>query len=162
MYLLDANVLIDAANRHYPFDVCPGFWAWLDSALHLGDVASVAQVRLEVMKKGDGIAEWVRTRRAFFPDPDAATVDAMRVVAEWTMDGDRIYTMAAKQAFLGKADYILVAAGLASGAVVVTHETSQPRAPGRVKIPDVCAALGVASMTTVDMLRSEGVRLVVP
>ncbi|PMD04330.1 DUF4411 family protein, partial [Brevibacterium paucivorans] len=26
MYLLDANVLIEAKNRYYAFDIAPGFW----------------------------------------------------------------------------------------------------------------------------------------
>lgn len=32
MYLIDANVLIEAKNRYYAFDIAPGFWAWLDQA----------------------------------------------------------------------------------------------------------------------------------
>ena len=28
--LLDADTLIDAKNRYYDFDVCPGFWDWID------------------------------------------------------------------------------------------------------------------------------------
>lgn len=30
MFLLDANVFIEAKNRYYGFDICPGFWRWLD------------------------------------------------------------------------------------------------------------------------------------
>jgi predicted nucleic acid-binding protein len=32
MYLVDANVLIEAKNRYYAFDIAPGFWKWLDHA----------------------------------------------------------------------------------------------------------------------------------
>ena len=31
-YLVDANVLIEAKNRYYAFDIAPGFWKWLDQA----------------------------------------------------------------------------------------------------------------------------------
>lgn len=31
-YLIDANVLIEAKNRYYAFDIAPGFWKWLDRA----------------------------------------------------------------------------------------------------------------------------------
>jgi len=34
MFLVDANVLIEAKNRYYAFDIAPGFWAWLDQAHH--------------------------------------------------------------------------------------------------------------------------------
>ena len=30
MFLVDSNVLIEAKNRYYAFDIAPGFWKWLD------------------------------------------------------------------------------------------------------------------------------------
>ena len=30
MYVVDANVLIEAKNRYYAFDLAPGFWKWLE------------------------------------------------------------------------------------------------------------------------------------
>lgn len=44
VYLLDSNVLIDAAYRYYPFDVFPGLWEWLDQLIDEGEVASVDMV----------------------------------------------------------------------------------------------------------------------
>lgn len=32
MYLIDSNVLIEAKNRYYAFDIAPGFWTWLEQA----------------------------------------------------------------------------------------------------------------------------------
>ncbi|ASC73377.1 hypothetical protein XM38_043420 [Halomicronema hongdechloris C2206] len=29
-YLLDTNIFIQAKNDYYGFDLCPGFWAWLE------------------------------------------------------------------------------------------------------------------------------------
>jgi len=31
-YLLDANVYIEAHQRYYGMDLCPGFWRWLEEA----------------------------------------------------------------------------------------------------------------------------------
>lgn len=36
MYLLDTNVLIEAKNRYYAFDLAPGFWAWIGEAHRQG------------------------------------------------------------------------------------------------------------------------------
>ena len=36
MHLVDANILIDAKNRYYAFDIAPGFWAWLEQAHRSG------------------------------------------------------------------------------------------------------------------------------
>lgn len=37
-YLLDTNVFIAAKNLHYGFDICPGFWSWLDQVGRAGIV----------------------------------------------------------------------------------------------------------------------------
>jgi hypothetical protein len=34
MFLLDSNVFIQAKNFYYGFDICPGFWKWLDDAVN--------------------------------------------------------------------------------------------------------------------------------
>ena len=46
IYLLDTDVLIRAKNEHYGFDLCPGFWQWLDHehAAHAGLVQSLGTV----------------------------------------------------------------------------------------------------------------------
>ncbi|MBF0147506.1 MAG: DUF4411 family protein [Magnetococcales bacterium] len=31
-YLLDSNVFIEAKNRYYAFDICPGFWEWMNDS----------------------------------------------------------------------------------------------------------------------------------
>ena len=30
VYLLDANVFIEAKNHYYRFEVCPAFWEWIE------------------------------------------------------------------------------------------------------------------------------------
>jgi len=41
MYLLDSNIFLEAQNRYYANDICPGFWNWLDHAVGAGLVASI-------------------------------------------------------------------------------------------------------------------------
>lgn len=162
MYLLDSNILIDAKNNYYPFDVVPAFWEWLDRAHAEGAVASVSKVHEELMKKDDELTAWAKDRRSFFLDPDEETVEAMRATARWVMDGDRIYTPAARAAFLDKADYYLIGAAVAHDHTVVTNEISQPNSKGRVKIPDVCIAMGAEYGSPFTMLRNKEVRFVSP
>lgn len=47
-YLLDSNIFITAKNFHYGFDICPGFWDWIDGAFEAGQVMSVAAVYDEI------------------------------------------------------------------------------------------------------------------
>jgi hypothetical protein len=41
MYLLDANVFIDAKNRYFAFDIVPAFWDWLVAQHRSGNVFTV-------------------------------------------------------------------------------------------------------------------------
>ena len=57
-YLVDANVLIEAKNRYYAFDIAPGFWKWLDQAHAQGTVSS----RVKIPDACQGLeVHWVNT-----------------------------------------------------------------------------------------------------
>ena len=43
-YLLDANVFIQAKRFHYPFDIFPGYWEWLDREMEDGSVFSIVPI----------------------------------------------------------------------------------------------------------------------
>lgn len=155
MYLLDANVLIEAKNRYYAFDLVPRFWAWLDQAHERLLVASVEAVRQELAAGEDELADWSRSRPGFFRSPDALLARSLPVVATWI--DSRGYTQAAvDQFFSGIADLYLVADGLAHDDTVVTLERSDAAVRKRVLIPNVCDGLGVAYCDTFAMLRATG------
>jgi hypothetical protein len=52
MYVLDTNVLIQAKNRYYAFDIAPGFWAWLDRTHKPALACSIEAVRDELLAGG--------------------------------------------------------------------------------------------------------------
>lgn len=158
MYLLDANVLIDGKNRHYGFDIAPGFWDWLVQAHDSGRVFTVRAVADEIIAGGDELSRWMAARPSSFRlAPGAGDQPSLTALARWA--AGHHFTAAAVSDFLSAADYFLVAQAATLGHQVVTHETSDPARRNRVKIPDACRAVGVASMTPFDMLRAEGVRL---
>lgn len=66
MYLVDANVLIEAKNRYYAFDIAPGFWAWLEGAHAAGEVGSIETVHKELVSGNDELADWARANSSFF------------------------------------------------------------------------------------------------
>src|SRR5690606_11328831 len=66
LYVLDANVLMEAHRRYYAFDLCPGFWECLEHYCGEGCVVSLDRVRDEIMD-GDALAEWAASApEAFF------------------------------------------------------------------------------------------------
>jgi hypothetical protein len=58
VYLLDANVFIQAKNLHYGFDFCPAFWDWLVAENRRGRVFSIEKVGDELSAGDDELSQW--------------------------------------------------------------------------------------------------------
>lgn len=70
-YLLDTNVLIEAKNGFYAFDLCPGFWQWLKS---YPDMRSIQMVKEEITTGDDDLSNWVKSELPegyFLPETEA-------------------------------------------------------------------------------------------
>ena len=78
MYLLDANVFIQAKNLHYGFDFVPAFRDWLIRENSTGKVASIEKVADELRVGGDEFSEWAEVQgEGFFLKPDADVATAL-------------------------------------------------------------------------------------
>src|SRR5699024_4060429 len=141
MYLVDANVLIEAKNRCYAFDVAPGFWDWSDHA-HANSLAcSIDAVKQELLAGADELGDWARAHTEFFQPLDQPTTAQLRDLSTWANSAQ--HTQAAINASASNAaDHLLVAHARAHGRTLATHERSQPNSKKRVLIPDACLAMG--------------------
>jgi hypothetical protein len=158
VYLLDANVFIQAKNLHYGLDFCPAFWDWLVQQNALGQVFSIEKVGDELRGHQDELAKWATTRGAdFFQAPDPGIVPALGQVSQWATSQN--YQPAAVSTFLQVADYYLVAHALQHKQIVVTHEIASASTK-TIKIPNACLGLGIKSMTPFEMLRKQRARFV--
>ena len=84
-YLLDANVFIQAKNMHYGFDLCPGFWEWLDQSHASGRVFSIDKVADELSKGKDELLPWAAARKTFFLKSDEKIALKFPAVSKWIM-----------------------------------------------------------------------------
>ncbi len=160
-YLLDTNVFIEAKNRYYSFAVCPGFWAWIEGAGPAQSIATIDQVRDEILRGKDELAAWVKARRSvswILETDDKPTQDVYRDVVAKVQAGP--WTQAAKDKFLMGADPWLVAKAKVMGTAVVTHEGNDPRAKARVPLATVCKTEGVPFLITFDALEQFGAEFV--
>lgn len=67
IFVLDTNTLIEAKNRYYGFDICPGFWFTLLEQHNSGRLHSIDRVKTELLRQEDDLTVWVRDQaRAFF------------------------------------------------------------------------------------------------
>src|SRR5690349_20386867 len=109
MYLLDTNVFIEAKNRYFGFDICPGFWEWLLLRHAAGTIFSVDAVRTELLKGNDPLADWIKgIPRGFFQVPTASTTPHLAALSQWASDPIRQFSSNAIATFLASADYLLV------------------------------------------------------
>ncbi len=164
-YLIDASSLIEAQNRYFPFDICPGFWDWLEHQNKLGIVYSIDRVYQELVDRGDDLAIWARERNdAFFLPTDNTITTSMTNVSSWLMNVSQAgipFTRAAVTKFLGDADPFLVAHALAGQHIVVTEEVgNQIGQIKEVKIPTVCQHFKIRAINIHDALRETGAKLI--
>jgi hypothetical protein len=161
-YVLDANVFIEAHQRYYAIDICPGFWLALIRQHAAKRVFSIDKIRTELVAQSDVLQKWVTETApdTFFKGTaDKAVVDQYRAMANW-VQGEQQFTTEAKAEFAGVADGWVVAYAKGNGLVVVTHEEYAPDAHKKVPIPNVCLEFDVAYCNTFEMLRELGERFV--
>lgn len=157
-YLLDTNTLIQAKNEYYGYDICPGFWDWIDMENDNQRVISIEPVLSELREGDDELTHWAneRAHNLFLPiDPE--TIEALPSVVNWVNNFD--FREAAKRDFLAKADPILIAYAMShNDMTLATHEIHVEGERRKVKIPTVCRALGVPCIRTFGMLRNSNAK----
>ena len=162
-YVLDANVLIQAHQTYYGFDICPGFWLALSRQHEAKRVFSIDKIRTELLALSDPLTDWVRNDApdTFFKGTaDKAVTDAFRDMVNWVQNESQFNTEA-KEEFSSVADGWVIAYAKANGLIVVTHEEYAPAAAKKVPIPNVCLEFNVEYCNTFEMLRDLKVQLLV-
>lgn len=158
VYVLDANVFIEAARRYYAFDLGTRFWDILSRHAENGAIESIDRVKDELDSE-DELAKWANGafRKAFCSTDDESVIVSYREVMSW-VQRHRQFSDAAKADFATVADGWLIAYAVAKGRVVVTHEVLAPDAKRKVPIPNVCHQFQVRWVDTFTMLRELGAR----
>lgn len=173
-FCLDTSVLVEPSRRFYPFDFASSYWDWLAS---LGGKTwiSVWEVYEEIVEGEyeDDLKRWVKEHREFFRELDEGAQIAFREISEYVR---RNYKPEKADEFFtrpnGKdnADPYVIAMAKAKRLTVITFETptgniNSTRNPEdgkyntKVKIPDVCIALGVDYNSLFYMMRFHGINL---
>lgn len=153
-YCLDADVLIQAKNGPYGFDIAPGFWAKLDELLISGALYSSRMVYDEIAAGNDELAEWVKARKTpGFIQPSTAVQTIFRDIADYV---NNHYSVEKAEKFLSGADPWIIAHAKADSSIVVTMEKLSGENAKKVKIPNICVQFGVLYIDTYKMLRETG------
>ncbi len=159
LHIIDANVMLEAANRYYSFNLVPGFWNWLAEQSYAGTVRSASMVKDEIDYPLELVA-WVKERVAegFFVDvSEPAIQDKCREVADWVLAQNFGPEHVAR--FLDGADPWIISTAAALKATVVSQEIATGTGSKKIKIPNVCQVFGVQCIDTLAMLKSMGAQL---
>ena len=156
-YIIDANIFIEAKNRYYAFNLCPGFWDSLLFHNSMGKLESIDRVRKELLEGKDDLSTWSKKAPDLFASTDSKSVlEDYGAIIQWTQNQER-FNDAAKGEFASGVDAWVIAYAKAHNAIVVTQEVSAPKSRKDVKIPDVCTHFNVKCTDTFDMLQKLGV-----
>src|SRR5687768_10261688 len=93
-YILDANILIQAHQTYYGFDICPGFWLALSRQHEAKRIVSIDKIRTELLALNDPLSDWVKNSvpNTFFKGTaDKAVSEAFRDMANW-VQGESQFT----------------------------------------------------------------------
>lgn len=162
--VLDSNTFIEAKNRFYAFDICPGYWQFLEKDFGQGNAISVMHVREEVLAGNDDLSDWFKNNldKHYFADcqADEDVLARYREVSSFVTDNYAAKPNAIFD-FLSPnvADPWLVAYVLAYGGIIVTQETSK-LSKRKVSLIDVCDHFGIEHINIYDFLRAEKAKFI--
>ncbi len=155
LYLLDANVLIDANRDYYPMERVPEFWEWLAHVGQNGDVKIPREIYEEIKDGTDALGAWSKEKEieaALLLDGDVEVA----LVAQVTNDAYAPDLTDIEVEKIGR-DPFLIAYALAdqNSRCVVTTEASKPNSQrANRRVPDICDQFGVPWQNTFSFVRT--------
>ncbi len=156
LYLLDANVLIDANRDYYPIARVPEFWDWLVVMGQSGRVKVPEEVYEEVVlprpTRTDRLVDWLRAHRDDLVLDEQVSVELVGFVTEQGYANDLTDQEIEK---IGR-DPFLISYALfdAQNRRVVTTEHSKPsKTRANRHLPDVCGQFNVLAIDTFDLIQ---------
>ena len=151
-YCFDANVLIQAKNGPYGFDIASTFWELIDQKFEERIISTSSLVYKELAGGDDELAKWIRERKdnGSFIEPDKDVQNTLSAIADYVNEN---YPQHEAAAFLSGADPWVIALAKTMSTVVVTQEKLVGSESRKVKIPNICKVFGVAYIDMYQMLR---------
>lgn len=151
LYLLDANVLIDANRDYYPIGRVPEFWDWLVARATQQQVKIPLEVFEEILAgREDDLTRWLND------NSDALLLEENvdeALVAQVTEQGYGPDPTEEEIERVGRDPFLIVYALGGAERTVVTTEASKPsKQRANRHVPDVCDALDVPHCNTYEFI----------
>lgn len=161
LYLIDTNIFIESAYRFYAFDICPGFWTFLEKSSKSDYIKSITKVYEELQsdkKELDDFKEKLKNNGFFLPIENIKAESYSKISTTLQKMG---YYQEAVSKFSRGADYFLIALAYQESYTIVTHEAKRGNnAKRQIKIPNVCEKLSIECIDIAEFLRREKVKFI--
>ena len=152
LYLLDANVPIDANRYYYPMDRVPQFWEWLIALAQSRQIKIPREICEEVSERTDAVSNWLKENSADMllqetPSPPMVSRVILEGYAPDLTDDEIEKT--------GK-DPFLIAYALADSInrTVVSNEVSRPTIKRANRhVPDVCQHFNIRPINVFTLIQ---------
>lgn len=155
LFLLDANVLIDANRDYYPIKRVPEFWDWLVHMGKMGYVKIPIEIYEEIKDGKDDLALWAKRQetKSTLLLNEEVDISLISTVVEEGYAADLTDDEVER---LGRDPFLIAYALIRKNErCVVTTEVSRPnRQRANRHVPDVCKKLGVSCCNTFEFVRS--------
>lgn len=157
LYILDANVLIDANRDYYSIERVPEFWEWLIEA-GKNNVVKIPIEVYEEIKEGnedDALAVWAKN--GFVADALLLNEECQVSTVSRVVDQGYAPDLTDDEVEKIGRDPFLIAYALVEplGRCIVTTEVSKPtKIRANRKLPDVCDYFNVLHCNTYEFIRS--------
>ena len=149
LYSIDTSALVDGMNRYYRPIVFRSLWERIDQLIEDGRAIATEEVRVEIERKEDRLAEWCKQHDKMF----VAIDEAIQPVVTEILTAHR--ALVKELANRSTGDPFVIALAKVKGAIVLTGERPS-QSLGKPRIPDVCDAMGIRWMSLMDMMEAEG------
>lgn len=158
-FILDSNIFIQAKRLYYPFNFCEGFWDWLKIINGENNIISIDKVYHELQHADypDDLSDWAKKNKKLFAEFDGKSIPALKQI-RYLLEINKVNENYIRD-FLETdiADPFLIAYAKTHDLVLITHErkaTNSTFCSGKkIKMPDVCDALGVKCIQIFDLMR---------
>ena len=158
LYLLDANVLIDANRDYYPITRVPEFWDWLLEMGRLDRIKVPQEFVEEVIlppppeERPDPLVDWLKANRDAIVLDEEVDVDLVACVTEKGYGSDLTDEEIEK---IGRDPFLLAYAlvDIQERCVVTTEHSKPSRTRANRKLPDVGRDFNVRCTNTFALIR---------
>lgn len=156
MYLIDANVLMEAHATFYPVDRIPQFWDWLVEQGNAGKIKIPYEIHQE-FDGGNGLhVDWINepnVKAALLLDENASPALIVRAINDGYQGRSPLFDDVQHTKY-GRDPFLIAYALVAPERIVVTREVSRRTLKlGSTRLPDACDDCGVQWITDFELYR---------